>query len=114
MRLYIDTTDRAHCVVQLLDGDLVVGALEQSVAKGHDQLLLLSIDQLLTEQGATLRGLQSIEVNTGPGSFTGTRVGVAVANALGLALNIPVNDQPAGGWVAAIYAAEPHISQPKS
>ncbi|MFH1536127.1 MAG: hypothetical protein ABIC96_03620 [Patescibacteria group bacterium] len=35
--------------------------------------------------------MRGIEVETGPGSFTGLRVGVSVANALGFALNIPVN-----------------------
>ena len=35
--------------------------------------------------------LEGIEVETGPGSFTGLRVGVSVANALGFALGIPVN-----------------------
>ncbi|HBQ51259.1 TPA: hypothetical protein DD690_04750 [Candidatus Daviesbacteria bacterium] len=37
--------------------------------------------------------LKAIEVETGPGSFTGLRVGVSVANALGFALNIPVNEK---------------------
>jgi len=37
--------------------------------------------------------LKGIEVETGPGSFTGLRVGISVANALGFALNIPVNDK---------------------
>lgn len=41
-----------------------------------------------------LKDITAIEVNTGPGSFTGTRVGVAIANALGFALNIPVNGSP--------------------
>ena len=35
--------------------------------------------------------LEGIEVETGPGSFTGLRVGVSVANALGYSLGIPVN-----------------------
>lgn len=35
--------------------------------------------------------LTQIKVETGPGSFTGLRVGVAVANALAYSLNIPVN-----------------------
>ena len=35
--------------------------------------------------------VDEIEVDRGPGSYTGIRVGVSVANALGFALNIPVN-----------------------
>ena len=37
------------------------------------------------------KDLDGIEVETGPGSFTGLRVGVSVANALGFELDIPVN-----------------------
>ena len=38
-----------------------------------------------------IKDISEIEVNTGPGSFTGLRVGVSIANALGWALGIPVN-----------------------
>ena len=37
------------------------------------------------------KDLKEVEVEIGPGSFTGLRVGVSVANALGYSLNIPVN-----------------------
>ena len=40
-----------------------------------------------------LLDITEIEVHTGPGSFTGLRVGIAVATTLGKLLNIPVNGQ---------------------
>ncbi len=55
------------------------------------QTLLPLILRLLQTTNYKLQTLKGIEVETGPGSFTGLRVGVSVANALGFALGIPVN-----------------------
>ena len=55
------------------------------------QVLLPMIVKILKKNKLKFSELTAIEVNVGPGSFTGTRVGVAVANALGYALNLPVN-----------------------
>lgn len=52
--------------------------------------LLPAIDKLLKQNKVLPKNLGLIIVNTGPGSFTGTRVGVATANALSFGLNIPV------------------------
>lgn len=56
------------------------------------QILLPMIDRLLGQYAIGLRDLSSIEVNTRPGSFTGIRVGIAIANALSFALKIPVKN----------------------
>jgi tRNA threonylcarbamoyladenosine biosynthesis protein TsaB len=45
----------------------------------------------LSEADLKKSDLNEIKVATGPGSYTGLRVGVAVANALAFALGIPVN-----------------------
>jgi tRNA A37 threonylcarbamoyladenosine modification protein TsaB len=45
----------------------------------------------LSKKGYELSDVKELEVDSGPGSFTGIRVGVAVANAIGWALRIPVN-----------------------
>lgn len=55
------------------------------------QTLLPLIANILQKNKIQKTAISKILVNTGPGSFTGTRVGVAVANALGFALGIPVN-----------------------
>jgi tRNA threonylcarbamoyladenosine biosynthesis protein TsaB len=47
-------------------------------------------DELLGEAGRSVTDLEGIVVGTGPGSFTSTRIGIAVARGLALALDVPV------------------------
>jgi len=66
------------------------------------QVLLPMIVKILKKNELNLKDLTAVEVNCGPGSFTGTRVGVSVANALGFALDIPVNGKK-GKIVVPVY-----------
>ncbi|MBI4058873.1 tRNA (adenosine(37)-N6)-threonylcarbamoyltransferase complex dimerization subunit type 1 TsaB [Candidatus Microgenomates bacterium] len=88
MKLFIDTSHTEEIVVGL-DNDRVRTDSRQEKA----QKLLSVIEDLLKSHGFTFGDLKEVEVVSGPGSFTGLRVGIAVANALGWALNIPVNGQ---------------------
>ena len=54
------------------------------------QHLLSDVDALLAEAGVETTDLGAIVVGTGPGTFTGLRIGLATARALGFALQIPV------------------------
>lgn len=67
------------------------------------QVVLLLIDKVLKENKIALKDLTGIEVNLGPGSFTGLRVGVSVANALSYSLKIPVNGNKVGVLVEPLY-----------
>ncbi len=86
MKLYIDTSNREEIVVGLGDEKFKTKA-----KKDKSQKLLPFIDELLKKKGKKMEDITEIEVNTGPGSFTGLRVGVSVANAIGWALGVPVN-----------------------
>ncbi len=86
MKLYIDTSNGKKVKVGL-DGEM----FETESRKEKSQRLLPFIDELLKKKKKKITDITEIEINTGPGSFTGLRVGVSVANALGWALGVPVN-----------------------
>lgn len=68
----------------LLDGSRVLGE-RAGTARG----LLGDVDDLLSGAGATEADLGALVVGTGPGSFTSTRIGLAFARGLALALDLP-------------------------
>lgn len=84
--LYIDTSSSEKIIVSV-DGHRVV----EDATREKAQKLLSVINKLLKKRKMDVREITSIKVNTGPGSFTGLRVGLSVANALGWLLGIPVN-----------------------
>ena len=86
MKLEIDTSNSDRIIV-VFDNIRI----ETDSRIGKSQQLLEIISQELEKRGKALQDITEIEVNLGPGSFTGLRVGVSVANALGWALGIPVN-----------------------
>jgi tRNA threonylcarbamoyladenosine biosynthesis protein TsaB len=68
----------------LLDGTSVLGE-----RTGASRTLLEDVDALLSAAGAEPGDLDALVVGTGPGSFTSTRIGLAVARGLALALGLP-------------------------
>jgi len=102
MILSLDTTETKNIFVELrsLDGK-TIAKLSENQQQGS-QALLPMIMKILKKNKFTLKNISKIEVNPGPGSFTGTRVGVSVANALSFALQVPVNGKK-GKIVLPIY-----------
>lgn len=86
MTLLINTQNSEKIIVQIDGTRLIADAKVEKAQK-----LLSVIREVLSKKGAEIHDIKEIEVNTGPGSFTGLRVGISVANALGWALGIPVN-----------------------
>ena len=64
------------------------------MAQGQAERIFPAIDELLARNGVTYADLTRIAVTTGPGSFTGLRIGLTAARGLGLALDIPVVGVP--------------------
>jgi len=73
------------------------------------QNVLAAISETFKKQKITIADITSVEVVTGPGSFTGLRVGVSIVNALSYALKVPVNGRPAGSLIMPTYGKKPNI-----
>lgn len=101
-KLIINTSSNEEIRLGLVvDGKETV--LKRKMGEQKTQVVLPMIEELMGKSSSELRDIGWIEVNTGHGSFTGLRVGIAVANALAFALNIPVNDRKAGEFVEPVY-----------
>jgi tRNA threonylcarbamoyladenosine biosynthesis protein TsaB len=90
--LYIDTSDSQKTVIGIFrDNDKKY--FEEKTDLTKSQNLLPLIEKSLKKENFLLKNITEIQVNCGPGSFTGIRVGITVANTLGWVLNVPVNGQ---------------------
>ena len=101
--LFIDTSSNEKAVLAES-----IHRKKQEVTKQLDkrkaQIVLPMIDELLQKNKLSLSDITHIEVKTGPGSFTGLRVGVSIANTLAVFLRIPVNDLPIGELAEPQYS----------
>ena len=90
--LAVDTAGPRLQLALLRDG--IVETLVEQMAQGQAERIFPAIDELLARTGVTFAELTRLAVTTGPGSFTGLRIGLAAARGLGLALGIPVVGVP--------------------
>ena len=106
--LALDTaTSRAVIALGRVDGTLVD---EEGWSAGHrhGEELLLRLQALLARAGSRLADLTGIVVGTGPGAFTGLRVGLATAKALAHTLAIPIAGvSTAEALLLAAHAGDP-------
>jgi len=93
-------TSTAQVSVAFGDGGAVLGSVELSGGRRHAEQLAPAIQYLRGECGVTLDHLAAIAVGTGPGLFTGLRVGITTAKVMAQALRIPVVGVPSLDLVA--------------
>jgi tRNA threonylcarbamoyladenosine biosynthesis protein TsaB len=87
--LGIDTSSRLNCV-GLIDGEQILADFNWEARDNSLQRIIQFIDSVLTSQGLTLADIEGLGVGTGPGSWTGVRVGVTVGKVLAYATGKPV------------------------
>nr|WP_315456255.1 tRNA (adenosine(37)-N6)-threonylcarbamoyltransferase complex dimerization subunit type 1 TsaB [uncultured Sphingorhabdus sp.] len=104
--LVIDTATRA-CSVALFENAQLLAGHYEVIGRGHAERLLPLISDL-PETGKA----DQIMVDVGPGSFTGIRVGLAAAKALGLAWGVPVHGYGCLALVSAM--ARQHLDKPET
>jgi tRNA threonylcarbamoyl adenosine modification protein YeaZ len=111
MRILAIDTALAACAVAVLDTEQGAASASESVPmiRGQAEALMPMIARVMDEMNIEFAELDRIAVTTGPGSFTGLRVGISAARGIALAATKPA----VGLSTLAAYAA-PHIAQDDS
>jgi tRNA threonylcarbamoyladenosine biosynthesis protein TsaB len=122
-------TDNPDAEIGLFEGDKQIA---YEVWPAHRQLaetIHKKLQALLQSQAKNMEDLDGVVAFQGPGSFTGLRIGLTVANTIAYALNIPIKGVMGDDWIALgtkalaennadplalpEYGAEAHITQQK-
>jgi tRNA threonylcarbamoyladenosine biosynthesis protein TsaB len=106
--LAIDTALEA-CSAAVLDTELGAISAHESLpmVRGHAEALLPQIARVMDSAGLEFAALDRIAVTTGPGSFTGLRVGIAAARGIALAAGKPaIGLSTLAAYAAPLVAAD--------
>ena len=86
--LCIDTSSKL-CSVAILENNALINKLELDNGLTHSETLMPLIKELLEKSNISLKDIELLISDIGPGSFTGIRIGVATCKAFSDSLNIP-------------------------
>lgn len=87
--LAVDTSTRVGSAA-ILDGDSVVGEMAVAGGESHSRRMLPLLNMLLGAGRVSLEEIEGFAVGIGPGSFTGLRIGLAMAKGLAFSLGRPL------------------------
>lgn len=106
MLLAIDTATEQCSVAVRVNGQTI--ARLTATARGHAELILPMIQEVMAEAGVGFADLDAIAFGRGPGAFTGVRLAVGVVQGLAFARNLPV--LPISDLAAIAQQAVPRLS----
>ncbi|GKW11743.1 tRNA (adenosine(37)-N6)-threonylcarbamoyltransferase complex dimerization subunit type 1 TsaB [Pectobacterium punjabense] len=86
--LALDTATEACSVALWNDGE--IHSLFEICPREHTQRILPMVQQVLADSGLTLKDLDALAFGQGPGSFTGVRIGIGIAQGLALGADLPL------------------------
>ena len=111
MRVLAIDTALAACSAAVLDTAVggIVASESLPMLRGHAEALMPLIARVMDQAGMAFADLDRVVVTTGPGSFTGLRVGIAAARGIALAI-----DKPAVGVSTLSAYAAPYLAEMKS
>lgn len=93
--------------VAIVQDEEVIAEYNVQYKKTHSQTLLPMLDELKRMVDLDLQTVDAIAIASGPGSFTGLRIGSATAKGLGLALEIPIIEIPTlDGLACNLYGSD--------
>ncbi len=112
MRVLAIDTALAACSAAVLDtvNGGILASESLPMIRGHAEALVPLIARVMTAAGVAFSDLDRIVVTTGPGSFTGLRVGIAAARGCGVATGVPVIGVSTLSAYAAPYLGADDVS----
>ncbi|MFO0920348.1 MAG: tRNA (adenosine(37)-N6)-threonylcarbamoyltransferase complex dimerization subunit type 1 TsaB [Candidatus Saccharimonadales bacterium] len=122
-------TDKPVSEVGLFDGEEQLDYYTWQAHRELAETIHQKLEDLLVKNNNKLSDIQGVVVFKGPGSFTGLRIGISLANALAAGLEIPIIGEVGDDWIASgikklgdgtndksvvpHYGAPVHITTPK-
>lgn len=123
-------TDRPEASLSLVEKDKVIYEYAWHAHRELSDTIFKKIEDVLATQNTKPTDLKGIVIYQGPGSFTGLRIGITVANTLSYSLSIPIAAAVGESWLAEAlkklstktydgtiiapeYGSAPHITQPR-
>ncbi|MFM7668696.1 MAG: tRNA (adenosine(37)-N6)-threonylcarbamoyltransferase complex dimerization subunit type 1 TsaB [Bacteroidota bacterium] len=88
--LHLETATKTCSVALSIDSKLIDVLEIHSYQFIHGEKLTLFIEEILTKNSISINHLSAVSISSGPGSYTGLRIGVATAKGLCYAKNIPL------------------------
>ena len=122
-------TDTKDASIWLFDGATQISVFTWQADRQLAKDLLKAIHDELQKQNCSWQDISGVAVFKGPGSFTGLRIGITVANSLAYSLEVPVVGESGDDWLAnslnrladakndrivlPFYGADAHITVPR-
>ncbi len=122
-------TDQPESEFALFDKQKKLNEVKYLAHRDLASTIHLKISELLKSQKKDWQDIEGVICFMGPGSFTGLRIGLSIANALAYGLNVPIIGAKGSHWqteaiekllsgqndktVMPFYGAEPHVTKPK-
>lgn len=91
-------TDRPFAELFLYNGHKIIAATKWQADRQLAETINLKIDKLLKDNQANYEQLDGVGIYKGPGSFTGLRIGITIANTLAYSLKIPIVSHIGDNW----------------
>jgi tRNA threonylcarbamoyladenosine biosynthesis protein TsaB len=107
-------TDKPEAELGLFDNQQKVAYETWHAHRQLAETIHQKLQQLLDAQGRTLSNITGIVVYKGPGSFTGLRIGISVANALAYSLDVPLAAETGDDWIPRAMQALAKTSSKQS
>ncbi|MEI6481072.1 MAG: tRNA (adenosine(37)-N6)-threonylcarbamoyltransferase complex dimerization subunit type 1 TsaB [Candidatus Saccharibacteria bacterium] len=129
MHILTIRTDKPDSEIGLFQDDRKIDYIEWSAHRHLAETIHLKIKAMLDNHDMTIQDVEGIVIYKGPGSFTGLRISISLANALASSLEVPIVGESNEEWLSAglkrlvakendhqvipIYGGDPHITLPR-